>query len=319
MDNNILISGISGSLGTALSNYYLLNPPDRICGFSRDWHKQTKLRNDLGNPDNFRWFIGDIRDRDRIKRATENVDLIIHCAAIKDIVTCEAETNEAKKTNVDGTMNVIDAAIDNGVKKVMVISSDKAANPINSYGVSKAMCEKIAIDSNAQARNSNTVIATCRYGNVFSSSGSVVPLWQEQAKEGTLYITDKKMSRFWLTMSEALIFIFKSIEVMQPGAIYVPKLHSGRLVDLAKAIGPGCHVAEIGKRPGEKLAEVMITEAESSHTKDCGSYYTIEPEFKLWDFKSSGKSLPEGFSYTSDNNKDWLTVEDFRRMIEENG
>lgn len=312
---NILISGVSGSLGTALANYYLLNPPDRICGYSRDWHRQTKLRNDLGNPDNFRWFIGDVRDRERLHRAANGIDLIIHCAAIKDIVTCEAETNECKKTNVDGTQNIIDAAIDNGVEKVMVISSDKAANPINSYGVSKAMCEKIAVDSNAQARNSKTSIAICRYGNVFNSSGSVVPLWKEQAKDGTLMITDKKMTRFWLTMEQAISFVLESIEIMQPGAIYVPKLPSGRLVDLAEAIGPGCHIAEIGKRPGEKLHEVMVTEAESSHTKDCGLFYVIEPEFKLWDFESKGKPLPENFSYSSDNNNQWLSVEDIRKLL----
>lgn len=312
---NILISGISGSLGTALSNYYLLNPPDKVCGYSRDWHKQTKLRNDLDNPDNFRWFIGDVRDRERLHRAMNGITHVIHCAAIKDVITCERETNEAKKTNIDGTQNIIDAAIDNGVEKVMVISSDKATNPINSYGVSKAMCEKIAVDSNAQARNSNTTIACCRYGNVFNSSGSVVPLWQEQAKEGTLYITDKKMSRFWITMEQAVAFILSSIEIMQPGAIYVPKLPSGRLVDLAEAIGPGCHLAEIGKRPGEKLHELMISDAESSHTKDCGSYYTIEPEFKLWEFESHGEPLPDGFSYSSDNNKQWLSVEDIRDML----
>ena len=312
---NILCTGGSGSLGIALANYYLLNPVDKYIVYSRGWHAQTALRNDLGNPDNFRWLIGDVRDRDRLHRACNGVDLIIHAAAIKDVVTCEAETNEAKKTNVDGTQNIIDAAIDNGVEKVMVISSDKAANPINSYGVSKAMCEKIAVDSNAQARNSKTTIAIARYGNVFNSSGSVVPLWKEQAKDGTLYITDKKMSRFWLTMGQAISFVLSSIEIMQPGAIYVPKLPSGRLVDLAKAIGPGCHVAEIGKRPGEKLAEVMVTEAESSHTKDCGSFYVIEPEFQLWDFESKGKPLPENFSYSSDNNNQWLSVEDIRELL----
>jgi UDP-N-acetylglucosamine 4,6-dehydratase len=313
---NILVSGITGSLGTALSNYYLLNPPDRLCGYSRDWQKQTALRNSLGNPDNFRWFIGDIRDTKRLKRALSGVDVVIHAAALKDIVTCEYEAIEAKEINTDGTQTVIETAKECGVSKVLVISTDKAAAPINTYGGSKFMAERIAIESNVGHQHSKTKVSVCRYGNVYGSSGSVVPLFKRQALEGTVTITDKKMTRFWIEMEDAVKFIVNCVDRMVGGEIFIPKIKSARVVDVATAIAPGAHQAEIGMRPGEKLHEVLITEHEATHTKEFDDHFIIEPEFDFWETQDiGGNPLPKGFSYTSSNNKEWLSVEDIRGMI----
>lgn len=313
---NILISGISGSLGTALSNYYLLNPPDKLVGYSRDWQKQDFLRDSLGDPEHMRWFHGDILDQLRLKQAMRNIDLVIHCAAVKSVPACEYNARSAVHINVLGTENVINAAIDAGVEKVIVISSDKAVDALNCYGKTKALAESLSVASNVGHQHIKTKVSVARYGNVFGSSGSVVPLFIEQAKQGTLTITDKKMSRFWLTMEQAVAFILKCIERMNGGEIFLPKIPSAKVTTIAEAIGPGCHLAEIGKRPGEKLYEVLLTEAEAAHTKEFNNHFIIEPEFDFWETDEiGGTDLPDGFSYSSDNNKVWLSVEDIRGML----
>ena len=314
--SSVVVTGGTGSLGTALANYYLLNPVDRYAILSRDSHKQQKLRKDLGDPDNFRWLLGDVRDSERLEEVFQNVDLVIHAAAIKDITAVEYSPVEGDKTNNRGTQNVIRVAKKCGVSKVMVISTDKAAAPINAYGVSKAMAEKIAVEANVGHQHTKTKVSCARYGNVIGSSGSVVPIWKKQSEDGTLLITDKKMSRFWIEMSDAVAFILGCIERMNGGEIFIPKLKSARLLDVAEAIAPGCHLAEIGVRPGEKIHETLITESEATHTKEFDDHFIIEPEFSFWTTDDiGGKPLPEGFSYSSDNNQEWLTVDMIRNMI----
>jgi len=264
-DKTILITGMTGSFGTAFSHYLAKKPPKKLICFSRDWLKQKNLRDELGNPSWARWFIGDVRDKDRLIRALKGVDIVIHAAAIKDLESCEYNPSEAMLTNVVGTSNVIDACIERKVSKCLFISTDKAVNPINTYGTSKAMAEKLWINANKYAADDNIKFSVCRYGNVVGSNGSVVPVWKKLIEQGVecLPITDERMTRFWFPMSDAIQFIIDSLKRMKGGEIFVPKLPSVRITDLAAAFGKPYKV--VGMRDGEKIHETMGQEYDSGN------------------------------------------------------
>lgn len=258
----ILITGMTGSFGSAFAKS-IVNDYEKIICFSRDWQKQKNLRHDLGNPDNFRWFIGDIRDKERLIRATKGVDILIHASAIKCIDACEYNPSEAMLTNIIGTQNVIDACIENKVSKCLFISTDKAVEPINTYGTSKAMAEHLWINANKYAANDDINFSVCRYGNVVGSNGSIIPVWQKLIKDGikTLPITHPEMTRFWFEMPKVLEFVKESLQNMQGGEIFIPTLPSIKITDIADAFGMPYEI--VGIRHGEKIHETMGQEYDS--------------------------------------------------------
>ena len=256
-DKTVLVTGGTGSMGAAFAKHLIDKPPKKLIIFSRDWLKQKNLKDELGELPWVRFFIGDVRDKDRLIRALKNVDIIIHAAAIKDLESCEYNPSEAMLTNVQGTQNVIDAAIDCGVSKSLLISTDKSVEPCNTYGATKALAERIWINANTTAANSDIRFSVCRYGNVFNSSGSVYPVWRKMIEQGAEYlpITDKEMTRFHFIMEDVMRFVEDSIETMQGGELFIPRLPSIRIVDLAEAMGMSWK--EIGIRQGEKIHESM--------------------------------------------------------------
>ena len=265
-----------------------------------------------------RYFIGDVRDQRRLFRAMHGVDIVVHAAALKQVPACEYNPIEAILTNIMGGRNVIEAALDAGVGRVMALSTDKAVNPINLYGATKLAAEKLFVQSNAYAAGTGTRFACVRYGNVFGSRGSVVPVFLRQRETGSLTITDERMTRFWLTIEQGVRFTIACIERMQGGEVFVPKIPSMKVVDLAKAIAPEAEIEVIGIRPGEKLHEVLISEDEARHTLDLEDFFVVEPPASPWfglGWRDRGKPLPEGFSYRSDNNQHWLSVEEIRSMV----
>lgn len=256
-DKTILVTGMTGSFGTAFAKYLKDKPPRKLICFSRDWLKQKNLREEIGDPSFMRWFLGDVRDRDRLIRALRGVDVLIHAAAVKELEACEYNPDECMKTNVYGTQNVIDAAIDCKVGKSILISTDKAVNPINTYGTSKAMAERLWLNANKTAADDAIRFSVCRYGNVVGSAGSVVPVWRKLIEQGAEYlpITDERMTRFWFKMDDVLRFVTDSLEKMQGGELFIPRLPSIRIVDLAEAMGMPYKV--VGIRPGEKIDEEL--------------------------------------------------------------
>ena len=317
-DKNILITGGTGSFGNKFIEVVLNRfKPNKVIVFSRDELKQHEMSQKFTHK-SMRYFIGDVRDVERLKRAMNNVDIVIHAAALKQVPTCEYNPFETVKTNIIGAQNVIDAAIDTGVKKVLGISTDKAVNPINLYGATKLCAEKIFTQGNAYSRTGNTMISCCRYGNVVSSRGSVIPLFLKQKEKGKITITDKRMTRFWITLDKGVEFVIDSIKKMKGGEIFVPKIPSMKLTELAKAIAPECEMKYIGIRPGEKIHEVLLSEDEARHTVELKDMYVILPKYQWW--KSStgnhrGKKLKEGFCYTSSNNRKWLTNAELIKLI----
>jgi UDP-N-acetylglucosamine 4,6-dehydratase len=317
----VLITGGTGSFGKKFTEIMLREyHPKKLIIFSRDELKQHEMRQvypDTGDSP-IRFFIGDIRDRDRLYRAFHGVDIVVHAAALKQVPACEYNPFEAIQTNILGAKNVIDAAIDRGVKKVMALSTDKAVNPVNLYGATKLCAEKLFIQGNSYSGEGGTRFSCARYGNVVGSRGSVVPLFLEQRKQGRITITDPRMTRFWITLEQGVRFVIKCIEIMYGGEIFVPKIPSMNILDLAKAIAPDCEVEYIGIRPGEKLHEVLISEDEARHTVELDDMYIIQPVYPWWRMENwaGAKPLPEGFRYTSDTNTRWLSVEELRRMIE---
>jgi len=263
-EKTILITGLTGSFGTAFSHYLKKNPPKKLICFSRDWLKQKNLRDELGNPDWMRWFIGDVRDKDRLIRAFKGVDIVIHAAAIKDLESCEYNPSETMLTNVQGTQNVIDACIENKVNKCLLISTDKACNPCNTYGTSKAMSERLWLNANKYAANDDIRFSICRYGNVVGSNGSVIPVWKKMIEQGIkeLPITDENCTRFWFKMCDVMLFVEDSLEKMQGNEIFIPRLPSIHIVDLAKAFGMPYKI--VGLRQGEKIHEMMDEGYDSS-------------------------------------------------------
>ena len=329
MFNNktILITGGTGSFGNKFLRLVLGRyKPHRIIVYSRDEFKQHLMRTKL--EENYdiskvRFFIGDVRDKDRLLRAFDNVDYVIHAAAMKQVPACEYNPFEAVKTNIHGAQNVIDAAIDRGVKKVVALSTDKAVNPINLYGGTKLVSDKLFISANAYSKISGTKFSVVRYGNVAGSRGSVIPVFENLIQHGAkeLPITDKRMTRFWITLEQGVELVFKALEESSGGETYISKIPSFHITDLAEAMLEGGNVREIGIREGEKLHEVMVTKDDSYLTYEYDKHYIIYPHFDWWKFDErkvgSGVKVEDGFEYNSGNNKQWMSVNDIRIQLEQ--
>jgi len=315
----ILLTGGTGSFGNAFIERVLSTTPDAtIRVYSRDELKQSELRTKFGDGQ-IRYLIGDVRDRSRMSRAAQGADIVVHAAAMKQVPACEYNPFEAVRTNVLGAQHVVDAAIDARVPKVIALSTDKAVNPVNLYGATKLCAEKIFVQGNAYAALSKTRLACVRYGNVVGSRGSVVPLFRKQvAEDGRLTITDERMTRFWITLPQAVDLVLYALEHMTGGEVFIPKIPSMKVTDLADAMAPGLPREIIGIRPGEKLHELMITADESRHTIDAGDTFVVLPEHPWWEASPrwiAGQPVADGFVYASDTNDWWLTSDDLVQML----
>lgn len=320
-DKTVLVTGGTGSFGKSCIRRILQDDQiDKVIVFSRDELKQFEMQSIFKSP-KLRYFLGDVRDFQRLKQATDGVDVIIHAAAIKQIPAAEYNPMEAIKTNIIGAENIVNVAIANGVEKVLALSTDKAANPANLYGATKLCSDKLMVAGNILAGKHPTRFAVVRYGNVLGSRGSVIPFFQEQQKLGVLPITDIRMTRFWLTIEEGVQFVLDSLERMQGGEIFVPKIPSFKVIDVAKVVAPDTPTKIIGIRPGEKLHEVMITEDDSNFTVEFEKYYAILAPFLMESnfYSKNGSKVPFGFSFTSENNKYWHSVESFRAVLQTAG
>ena len=316
-DKVILVTGGTGSFGKKFTETVLReHHPKKLIIFSRDEWKQSQMAHHFSDP-RIRFFIGDVRDKDRLERALDGVQVVIHAAALKQIPTAEYNPLEVIRTNVLGAANVIDAAIDRNVEKVVALSTDKAANPINLYGATKLCADKLFIAANVYSGN-RTQMSVVRYGNVVGSRGSVIPHFQKMRETGRVPITDRRMTRFWITLDQGVSLVLDALEKMRGGEIFVPKVPSMDIMSLAETIAPGCKYEFVGIRPGEKLHEVMITTDDARRTIEMPDYYVIQPDFpdlhpnSAW---NEGKPVPSGFSYTSDTNKQWLTKEDLGKLL----
>lgn len=318
-NKSVLITGGTGSFGKKFTKILLAEKnPRKIIIFSRDELKQHEMRVRGYDDPRLRYFIGDVRDRERLLRAMHGVDIVVHAAALKQVPACEYNPMEAVKTNILGTANVLEAALDAGVGKVLALSTDKAVSPANLYGGTKLVAEKLVIQSNNYAAGSGTRYACVRYGNVVGSRGSVVPLFIKMRSTGKITITDERMTRFWLSLEQGVHFVINCIEQMEGGEVFVPKIPSTKVIDLARAIAPDAKIEIIGIRPGEKLHEDLLSEDEARNAVERNGMYIIKPPETLWNRNQhyEGAPLPEGFSYTSDNNTEWLDVEGIRKYIE---
>lgn len=318
---SVLITGGTGSFGKAFVSKVLSEDKvKKLVVFSRDELKQFEMSESINSP-KLRYFLGDVRDYQRLKQASDGIDVIVHAAAMKQIPASEYNPMEAIKTNVLGAENVVNAAIQNGVQKVIALSTDKAANPANLYGATKLCSDKLMIAGNALAGKRDTRFACVRYGNVLGSRGSVIPFFLERAKSGSLPITDVRMTRFWLTLKEGVEFVINCLESMHGGEIFVPKIPSFKVVDVARVVCPDIPTHIIGIRPGEKLHEVMITEDDSYNTVECERFYAIlSPALKASGvYDQFSKKVAEGFRFASDNNSVWHTDESFRQVLKGNG
>lgn len=321
----ILVTGGTGSFGHKFLSMVLERyTPHRIIIYSRDEFKQHLMKMTMGKDydmSRVRFFIGDVRDKDRLMRAFDHVDYVVHAAAMKQVPACEYNPFEAVKTNIHGAQNVIDAAIDRGVKKVVALSTDKAVNPINLYGGTKLVSDKLFISANAYSKISRTVFAIVRYGNVAGSRGSVIPVFEQLIQQGAteLPITDVRMSRFWITLEQGVELVFKALEESHGGETYISKIPSFYITDLAKAMLPNGKIKEIGIREGEKLHEVMVTKDDSYLTYEYDRHYIIYPHFEWWKFDPSiignGVKVPDGFEYSSGTNKQWMSVDDIAEQL----
>lgn len=319
---SILVTGGTGSFGkkfisTILTRYR----PKKVIVFSRDELKQYEMSHTPPYQDNarLRFFIGDVRDRDRLTQAFRGVDIVIHAAAMKQIPIGEYNPFEVIRTNVIGAQNVIHASIANQVKKVIALSSDKAANPVNLYGATKLCADKLFVSGNAYAGGSPTRFSVVRYGNVIGSRGSVVPVFKKLGKAGQIPITDERMTRFWITLEQGVRFVIKCLSLMHGGELFVPKIPSMNIMDLKKAVAPKAKHKIVGIRPGEKIHEVLLPAEEARQALEFDDMYVIPPKFEWWRQSNhqDGKSLPEGFEYRSDNNTEWLTVAQLKKHLEE--
>ena len=313
----VLVTGATGSFGTAFMRAVLERyDVASIRAFSRDELKQSELARTITDS-RLRLLIGDVRDRDRLRVATRGVDVIVHAAALKQVPACEYNPFEAVQTNVIGAENVVAAAIDNDVPVTIALSTDKAVNPVNLYGATKLCAEKIVAQAMAYAAGTHAKFASVRYGNVVGSRGSVVPIFRQQAQTGTVTITDERMTRFWITLEQAVEFVLSCLPLIQGGETFVPKIPSMRLMDMAAALAPDAQRKVVGIRPGEKLHEVLVTEDEARHCYDIGDRYVILPQLATWEMErpERGESLPDGFRYASDNNTEWLDEGALRAMV----
>jgi UDP-N-acetylglucosamine 4,6-dehydratase len=315
----ILITGGTGSFGKAFIKRVLAeHDPKAVRIFSRDELKQSELQRVHADEDRLRWLIGDVRDLPRLVRATRGVDVVIHAAAMKQVPACEYNPFEAVQTNILGAENVVTAAIENNVPHVMALSTDKAVNPANLYGATKLCQEKIVVQGNAYAADSVSRFACVRYGNVVGSRGSVIPIFKAQAATGVLTITDDRMTRFWITLDQAVSFVIDCLGRMGGGEVFVPKIPSMRIADMAEALAPDAEQRVIGIRPGEKLHEAMLTEDESRHAVETDYGFVIVPEYASWPMRRhEGQTPPPGFRFTSDTNTEWLSVEELRAIAED--
>lgn len=326
----ILITGGTGSFGKAFTNV-LLNEYEigKIIIYSRDEYKQFVMLNELKarfsdkKLENIRFFIGDVRDKDRLYRAFSKVDYVIHAAAMKQVPTCEYNPFEAIKTNIHGAQNVIDAALDCGIKKVVALSTDKAVNPINLYGGTKLVSDKLFLAANAYSGGNGTIFSVVRYGNVAGSRGSIIPFFKDLLDQGVseLPVTDQRMTRFWITLEEGVDLVIKALCESKGGETYISKIPSFKIMDLAYAMGGNdIKIKEIGVREGEKLHEVMITKDDSRHTYEYEKYYIIYPDYNWWDIKKhmleGGKRIVDGFEYNSGSNTCWLTIKDLEKLVQ---
>ena len=318
-DKVVLVTGGTGSFGKKFIEIMLKEyHPAKIIIFSRDELKQHEMRINGYDDPSLRYFIGDIRDLERLKRAFKNVDIVVHAAALKQVPACEYNPFEAIKTNILGSQNVIDAALDCGVKKVLAISTDKAVNPVNLYGVTKLGAEKLFIQSNSYAGAHDTRFSCTRYGNVVGSRGSVVPVFLQQRKTGKLTVTDERMTRFWISLEQGVRFVIRCIEQMHGGEVFVPKIPSMSVKDLGAAITPECEIVYSGIRPGEKLHEVLVSEDEARSSVELEDMFVVQPTGTLWfgkEWEKIGKKLPEGFRYASNTNTEWLDLDGVKEMI----
>ena len=317
---SILVTGGTGSFGKAFVKFALENlDPRRIVIFSRDELKQYEARQKFNDDSRLRWFIGDIRDQHRLMRAMHNIDYVIHAAALKQVDTAEYNPFEYVQTNIIGTQNVIEAAIDMGVKKVVALSTDKASSPINLYGATKLAADKLCQSANHYAAGYETRFSVVRYGNVMGSRGSVVPFWKQLADDGKeIPITDSRMTRFWITLPQAVNFVIESFDLMQGGEVFVPRIPSMKILDLAEAVAPGTKTYEIGIRPGEKLHEEMIAADDSRRTISLSDRYVILPTIADWGYEPlSGDPVVDGFAYRSDSNDTWLSVDEIRKLLQD--
>jgi UDP-N-acetylglucosamine 4,6-dehydratase len=316
---NVLVTGGTGSFGQKFTEIMLGEfRPRKLVIFSRDELKQHEMRTGGFDHPSLRYFIGDVRDVDRLRRAMTGIDIVVHAAALKQVPACEYNPIEAVLTNVMGARNIIEAALDMGVKKVMAISSDKAVNPVNLYGATKLVAEKLFVQGNAYSGTSETRFSCVRYGNVVGSRGSVIPLFLGQKNNGKVTITDERMTRFWLTLEQGVRFVIRCIEQMHGGEVFVPKIPSMNIIDLVKAVAPGCEVENIGIRPGEKLHEILVSEDEVRQTLELDDMFIIKPAHPWWQIGNwvDGRSLPDGFRYASNTNPQWLTVNELKQMVE---
>lgn len=315
----VLVTGGTGSFGkkfiqVMLNEYH----PAKIIVFSRDELKQHEMRVAGYNHPSLRYFIGDVRDEQRLRRAFNGVNIVVHAAALKQVPACEYNPMEAIKTNILGSGNVIDAALDAGVERVLALSTDKAVNPVNLYGATKLSAEKLLIQSNAYAGGKTTRFSCVRYGNVVGSRGSVVPIFIKQRQNGKVTITDERMTRFWISLDQGVHFVTQCIEQMVGGEVFVPKIPSMTLVDLARAIAPKAEIDVIGIRPGEKLHEVLISEDEARTTVEMEDMFVVQPAEAFWfgrEWEKHGELCAEGFRYASNTNPQWLSIEQIRQMV----
>lgn len=327
-NKSILITGGTGSFGNAFTEYVLTNyDPKRVIIYSRDEFKQFNMGNKFRQlyPEHYsklRFFIGDVRDEARLRRACAGVDYIVHAAALKQVPACEYNPIEAVNTNINGATNVINAALDNGVHRVVALSTDKAVNPINLYGGTKLVSDKLFIAANSYAGSEEVRFSVVRYGNVAGSRGSVIPFFQSIIDKGetTLPITDLRMTRFWISLQQGVELVIKALAESRGGETFISKIPSFHIGDLAEAMLPGCTKKEIGIREGEKLHEIMITAEDSFHTYEYDQHYIVYPHYTWWSnekIAAGGKLVEPGFSYASDNNNQWMSVEEIRRRLTE--
>ncbi len=317
---SILVTGGTGSFGQKFIQTLLAETEAaRIIIFSRDELKQSQMEAQIPDPEGrLRFFIGDVRDADRLARAFHGVDFVVHAAALKQVPLLEYNPSEAVRTNIYGTQNVIDAALKSGVKKAVLVSTDKAANPANLYGATKLCAERLVVASNAYAGAEGTKFSVVRYGNVIGSRGSIVKLIEDQRKKGELLLTHEEMTRFWITLEQGVALVLRALEHMYGGEIFIPKIPSMRIKDFMTAVAPDCQIRIVGIRPGEKLHEVLVTTEEARHTREYEHHYIILPESRwgnIHEYYNDGRLLPDGFSYSSNSNTQWFDTDGLQRLI----
>ncbi len=323
-NKTILITGGTGSFGKAFTRYVLKNgDPKKVIIYSRDEYKQFVMQNEFKEyAPKLRFFIGDVRDSERLRRALYGVDYVIHAAALKQVPACEYNPNEAIKTNIHGAMNIIEASLDCGVSKVVALSTDKAVNPVNLYGGTKLVSDKLFIAANSYAGTRDINFSIVRYGNVAGSRGSIIPFFRTLIDQGKkeLPITDYRMTRFWISLEEGVKLVIKALEEATGGETFISKIPSFKITDLAKAMLPDCEMPEVGIRPGEKLHEIMVTTEDSTTTYEYDKHFIVYPQMDFsgrMKINPAGKKVEDGFSYTSGNNTEWLSVEDIQKRLKE--